>query len=65
MRSIAVARGGAFLIASSIHFASGTANAATPPNVITYNGKPYYLNGINVAWNQFGTRRWRRPFDSI
>ena len=29
--------------------------AAEPPGTITYNGKEYYINGINVPWNQFGT----------
>lgn len=29
--------------------------AAAPPKTITYNGKEYYINGINVPWNQFGS----------
>jgi Cellulase (glycosyl hydrolase family 5) len=27
----------------------------SPSATITYNGKAYYVNGINVPWNQFGT----------
>ena len=29
--------------------------AAAPANTITFNGKSYYLNGINVPWNAFGS----------
>jgi len=29
--------------------------AAAPANTITYNGKSYYINGINVPWNAFGS----------
>ncbi|MBN1757731.1 MAG: cellulase family glycosylhydrolase [Chitinispirillaceae bacterium] len=35
--------------------ATGTLLAEAPPNTITYNGRQYYINGINVPWNQFGT----------
>lgn len=29
--------------------------AAAPANTITYNGKNYFINGINVPWNAFGS----------
>jgi hypothetical protein len=28
---------------------------AAPPNTILFNGKNYYINGINVPWNAFGS----------
>lgn len=30
-------------------------SASAPANTITYNGKNYYINGINVPWNAFGS----------
>jgi hypothetical protein len=30
-------------------------SATQPPNTIPFNGKNYYINGINVPWNAFGT----------
>ncbi len=39
------------LVAGSI----STIISSSPPNTITYNGKNYYINGINVPWNAFGT----------
>ncbi len=29
--------------------------ASTPANTIPFNGKNYYINGINVPWNAFGS----------
>ena len=29
--------------------------AAEPGSTITFNGKEYYINGINVPWNSFGS----------
>jgi hypothetical protein len=28
---------------------------AAPANTIKYNGKDYYINGMNVPWNAFGS----------
>ncbi|NLG19396.1 MAG: cellulase family glycosylhydrolase [Fibrobacter sp.] len=32
-----------------------TVASAQPPKTISYNGKDYYINGINVPWNAFGS----------
>jgi hypothetical protein len=29
--------------------------AAAPPKTITFKGKDYYINDINVHWNAFGS----------
>ncbi|MBN1128908.1 MAG: cellulase family glycosylhydrolase [Chitinispirillaceae bacterium] len=36
-------------------FCAYTAFAAQPAKTIRYNGKDYYINGINVPWNSFGS----------
>ena len=43
--------------------------AAAPANTITFNGKDYYINGINVPWNAFGSDvgthyQWGPLYDS-
>lgn len=42
------------IIVSALLFAAIVV-AAQPANTIRYNGKNYYINGINVPWNAFGT----------
>jgi hypothetical protein len=45
-----------YLICAIILFtAVGIAFSAQPANTLTYNGKSYYINGINVPWNSFGS----------
>jgi hypothetical protein len=34
---------------------STIANASQPASTIRYNNKEYYINGINVPWNSFGS----------
>ena len=42
------------ILVSFIMLAFMTLSAA-PPKTIEYNGKNYYINGINVPWNAFGS----------
>jgi hypothetical protein len=44
--------------------------SSQPANTIKYNGKDYYINGINVPWNAFGTDagthyQWGRSMTGI
>jgi hypothetical protein len=43
------------LITLFIITAALDSSASQPPNTIPFNGKNYYINGINVPWNTFGT----------
>ena len=50
MNSIRILRNISVLILFTI-----AAVSAQPAGTIKYNGKDYYINGINVPWNAFGT----------
>jgi hypothetical protein len=57
------------LTASCVLLLTASLFAAEPANTITYNGKAYYINGINVPWNQFGSDagshyQWGALYDS-
>ncbi len=42
------------LLAATALLALSTLHAVTAVTTITYNGKGYWINGINVPWNHFG-----------